>query len=886
MLCGKRLVWAINAVCGLSIFFFGYDQGMMGGVNSAPDYVKTMGLGFVTMEGGKAVSTVTDSTKQGGIVAAYYLGTLIGCLVGGWFGDRIGRRKTIWMGCAWTLVGAPLQASAQNVGWMVAARIINGIGTGHLNVIVPVWSAEVSGHMSRGFFIALEFTLNIFGVVVAYWLEYGLSFVGDGSTQVRWRFPIAFQLVPLLGLVIAIFFMPESPRWLLKAGHRDESLAILARLRSDDGEVNNEALAEFNEIDETMRIDGGEEPSYLTMLFRSCGKLHLSRRTQLAIWIQILQEWGGIAAITVYQPVIFGLAGFDASKAGWVSGVNTITYMLSTLICVFTLDRIGRRMTLFWGGGVQAFALIMAGVFVHLLTVNPEKTPQYGGAATFMVFLYTATFGATWLTVPWVYPAEIWPVNARGKGNAMGVVGWSIGNGWCTLLVPVMFANIKENALYIFGIANIVAIAAVWAFYPETANRTLEEIDFLFFSKSPFVWHAEAEYRRHKGQLDAAVEAKSSAVHKERGSVDKEIAIFLFGYDQGMMGGVNSAPDYVKTMGLGFVTMEGGKAVSTVTDSTKQARFDCHFWKHGRIGDTMVVRDTCGAGHESSGEVFEVGPGVDGLKKGDRVAIEAGVPCGNCEFCRIGRYNACPDVVFFSTPPFHGTLTRYHAHPASWVHRIPDSMSYEEGALLEPLAVALAGIERAGLRLGDPLLICGAGPIGLVSLLAARAAGATPIVITDISQSRLDFAKQLIPEVKTVLVERGVEPKAIAEKVKEEAGLPSGIAIALECTGVESSVQTAIFANKFGGTVFVIGVGKDFQNLPFMHMSANEVDLKLQYRYANQCPKAIRLVEGGLINLKPLVTHRFMLERGIEAFETAVDVTRGAIKCQILDDAL
>lgn len=113
-------------------------------------------------------------------------------------------------------------------------------------------------------------------------------------------------------------------------------------------------------------------------------------------------------------------------------------------------------------------------------------------------------------------------------------------------------------------------------------------------------------------------------------------------------------------------------------------------------------------------------------------------------------------------------------------------------------------------------------------------------MITDISQSRLDFAKQLIPEVKTVLVERGIEPKAIAEKVKEEAGLPSGIAIALECTGVESSVQTAIFASKFGATVFVIGVGKDFQNLPFMHMSANEVDLKLQYRYANQYPKAIR----------------------------------------------
>ncbi|TNY17917.1 general substrate transporter [Rhodotorula diobovata] len=515
---GKALVWAINGVCALSIFFFGYDQGMMGGVNGAPDYIDTMGLGFLTpptSPGGKVTATVTQSTKQGGIVAAYYLGTLIGCLLGGWLGDKLGRKKTIWIGSLWIIIGAPLQASAQNVAWMVMARIITGVGTGHLNAIVPVWSAETSGHLSRGFFIALEFTLNIFGVVVAYWLEYGLSFVGDGNTQIRWRFPIAFQLVPLVGLAIATFFMPESPRWLLKAGYREESLAILGRLRSDDGEVNDEARAEFNEIDQTIQMDGGEEPGYLRMFFSPCGKLHLSRRTQLAIWIQILQEWGGIAAITVYQPVIFGLAGFDASKAGWVSGVNTITYMFSTLICVFTLDRIGRRMTLFWGGAVQAFALIMAGVFVHLLTVQPEKTAQFGGAATFMVFLYTAVFGATWLTVPWIYPAEIWPVNARGKGNAMGVAGWSIGNGWCTLLVPVMFDKIKENALYIFGCANILAIVVVWAFYPETANRTLEEIDFLFYSDSPFVWAAEASHKRLKGELDAIVEAKTGTVHKE-----------------------------------------------------------------------------------------------------------------------------------------------------------------------------------------------------------------------------------------------------------------------------------------------------------------------------------------------------------------------------------
>ncbi|KAF9482543.1 GroES-like protein [Pholiota conissans] len=310
---------------------------------------------------------------------------------------------------------------------------------------------------------------------------------------------------------------------------------------------------------------------------------------------------------------------------------------------------------------------------------------------------------------------------------------------------------------------------------------------------------------------------------------------------------------------------------------------DVHFWQHGRIGDSMVVTDECGSGHESAGEVVEVGEGVTQWKTGDRVAIEAGVPCSQpaCDACRTGRYNACPDVVFFSTPPFHGTLTRWHLHPAQWLHPLPENVSFEEGSLCEPLAVALAGIERSGLCLGDPLLICGAGPIGLISLLSARAAGAEPIVITDLFQNRLDFAKKLVPGVRTVLISRSSTPKEQAVQIKSAAGMP--LSVALECTGVENSVHTAVYSMKFGGKVFIIGVGKNEQVFPFMHLSANEIDVSFQYRYANQYPKAIRLVAGGLINIKPLVTHRFKLEDAVAAFHVAADPAQGAIKVQIQD---
>jgi L-iditol 2-dehydrogenase len=308
-------------------------------------------------------------------------------------------------------------------------------------------------------------------------------------------------------------------------------------------------------------------------------------------------------------------------------------------------------------------------------------------------------------------------------------------------------------------------------------------------------------------------------------------------------------------------------------------------WKvQGAIGP-MIVTDTHILGHESSGTILAVHPSVKTLKPGDRVAIEPNIPCFKCEPCLTGRYNGCESVEFLSTPPVDGLLRRYVKHPAVWCHKIPDNLTYEDGAMLEPLSVALAGIERAGVRLGDPVVVCGAGPIGLITLLCCKAAGAAPIVITDIDEGRLKFAADLVPGVITHKVEFSHSAEDFAKLVVEKMG---GVepAVAMECTGVESSVSGAIQAVKFGGKVFVIGVGKNEMKIPFMRLSTREVDLQFQYRYCNTWPKAIRLVKSGVIDLKKLVTHRFKLEDAVEAFKTASDPKTGAIKVQIqnLDD--
>ncbi|KAF8852044.1 sorbitol dehydrogenase [Acephala macrosclerotiorum] len=303
---------------------------------------------------------------------------------------------------------------------------------------------------------------------------------------------------------------------------------------------------------------------------------------------------------------------------------------------------------------------------------------------------------------------------------------------------------------------------------------------------------------------------------------------------------------------------------------------DLHFWKAGEIG-TCIVEENYILGHEGAGEVFMVGSNVTHLKHGDPVAIEPGQPCEECHHCSIGEYNLCPDVAFSGAPPYHGSIRRYHVHRAKYLHKLPPTMTFTEGALLEPLSVVLHAFERSPLRLGSPALICGAGPIGLIALAAAKASDA----------SRLAFAKQFVPECETFLVPMKGLPVEHAAVIRALfLGLGSvEPSIVYECTGVQSSVHTAAFACRRGGEVMVIGVGRAVMDgLPFMHLSLAEIDVKFINRYHHSWPFAIRLMQSGYIDLKPLVTHQFKLEEAVSALETAADRTKTSVKIHIWDE--
>ncbi|CEJ55699.1 Putative Sorbitol dehydrogenase [Penicillium brasilianum] len=313
---------------------------------------------------------------------------------------------------------------------------------------------------------------------------------------------------------------------------------------------------------------------------------------------------------------------------------------------------------------------------------------------------------------------------------------------------------------------------------------------------------------------------------------------------------------------------------------------DIHFWKTGRIG-SLVFEDDCIIGHEASGIVLKCGEGVTNLKPGDRVAMEPGVPCEQCFLCNEGRYNLCEDVRFAGVYPHAGSIQRYKIHPAKWLHKLPDNASFAEGALLEPLSVVMHGIKTTGLSLGRGVVVCGAGPIGLIALAAARASGAHPIAITDLEPSRLAFARELVPSCMTYQVDLNKDAAGNAQALRALFGASEYDApeTVLECTGVESSVCTAAYTARRGGTVMVIGVGKaTMNNLPFMHISLAEIDLRFINRYRDTWPSAIQCLSGGILDLKKLVSHVFPLVKAEDALHLCADTRNGSVKVLVVDE--
>ena len=303
---------------------------------------------------------------------------------------------------------------------------------------------------------------------------------------------------------------------------------------------------------------------------------------------------------------------------------------------------------------------------------------------------------------------------------------------------------------------------------------------------------------------------------------------------------------------------------------------DLHYYESGRIGN-FIVEFPFVLGHEAGGTVVEVGKKVTHLKVGDRVALEPGKTCGKCEFCKTGRYNLCPDVIFFATPPVDGVFQEYVAHEAGLCFKIPDNMTTEEAALIEPLAVGMHAANQGDAHLGQIAVVTGSGCIGLMSLLSLKARGVSKVIVVDVMDKRLEQAKKLGAD----YVINGKNEDTVARILEITNG--AGFDIGIETAGSQITASQQIKAAKKGATIVFVGYSPSGEmTLPIGMALDKELNFKTVFRYRNIYPMAIDAVASGKIDVKGVVTHRFKLDDIQEALTACVEdkatIVKGVIK--------
>lgn len=298
---------------------------------------------------------------------------------------------------------------------------------------------------------------------------------------------------------------------------------------------------------------------------------------------------------------------------------------------------------------------------------------------------------------------------------------------------------------------------------------------------------------------------------------------------------------------------------------------DIHFWETGCIGVTPIIGDQI-LGHECAGTVFQVGEGVEGLQIGDRVVLEPGKGCGLCEFCKSGKYNLCENMEFISSPPYQGAMQNYRKYPAYLAYKLPESVSTLEGALMEPLAVGIHAARESGVRLGDTVVILGAGCIGLMTLLACKAHSASKIIIADLYDNRLEKAKEIGAD---VVINSGKEDGW--DRILEETG-GKGADIVFETAGNRVTAMHTEPLTKRGGTIVIVGNVMGETPMNFYKMIKKELALKTVFRYRNVFPLAIQAVADKKINVRPLATDIFQFDDATAAFEKALYQKENVVK--------
>ncbi|ROT39389.1 hypothetical protein SODALDRAFT_359297 [Sodiomyces alkalinus F11] len=454
-LTGQPLIYFTSIFVSLGVFLFGYDQGVMSGIITGPYFMNYLGQ--------------PSRATIGTMVAILEIGAFISSLVVGRVGDVIGRRKTISYGSMIFFIGGAFQTFANGMPMMMVGRFVAGLGVGALSTIVPVYQSEISPPHNRGKLACIEFSGNIIGYATSVWVDYFCGFI---ESNLSWRIPLLMQCVMGALLGLGSLIIVESPRqvtWLLDTDHDEEGIIVIANLYGKGDIHNPRARDEFREIKMNVLLQRQEGERSYSEMFRRYGT-----RVFIAMSAQALAQLNGINVISYYAPYVFESAGWVGHDAVLMTGINGITYFLSTIPPWYLVDRWGRRPILLSGAVLMTISLSLISYFLYL---DVKSTPTF---VVIFVMIYNASFGYSWGPIPWLYPPEILPLSIRSKGASLSTAtnwafNWLVGE-----MTPVLQEWIHWRLYLMHAFFCATSFVVVYFIYPETCGVRLEDMDSLF----------------------------------------------------------------------------------------------------------------------------------------------------------------------------------------------------------------------------------------------------------------------------------------------------------------------------------------------------------------------------------------------------------------------
>ncbi|EPE05877.1 sugar transporter stl1 [Ophiostoma piceae UAMH 11346] len=472
---GRALMLTISLLTSLGFMLIGFDNGLMGGLIDTPAF--------------KTTFDSPSSTITGLIVAIYEVGCFFGSLATAVVGERLGRRRTVAVGCAIMIVGAVLQASAFSRAQMIVGRIVSGVGMGFINSTVPVIQAEFSPKASRGIYVCAQLSTLNFGIFLVYWIDYGFSsHVGSYA----WRVPVVLQCFCILPMFFILAIIPETPRWLAAHDRPEECLDVLRRVnagKQDMDEVEIQRLHGF--ILQTVAYEASIGAGSWRDLLKE-DHIKSRKRLLIACGIQSMQQLGGINAIIYYSSTLFSKSiGFDNHMSALMSGFLQTWFFVASFIPWFLIDRIGRRPLLLSMISLMAGVMIVQTGLIYQVENSTAIAHAAGIGAAAMLFVFQGAFTVGFQATVWVYPSEILPLRLRQRGSSISTASNWIFNYMIVQITPIALTNIGWRTYIIFAVLNTSFVPIVYLFFPETKGLELEDMDRLFSGDNALAMHSD-----------------------------------------------------------------------------------------------------------------------------------------------------------------------------------------------------------------------------------------------------------------------------------------------------------------------------------------------------------------------------------------------------------